>query len=91
MKNDTYVFVEDPSHAWLTVTIKELIELGIADKISCYSYVKGNIAYLEEDCDATLFIKAYKEKYAEVPKWEEVSVENTPIRNYQHYDYKEVA
>ena len=91
MKYDTYVFVEDPSHAWLAVTIKELIELGIADKISCYSYVKGNIAYLEEDCDANLFIKAYKEKYAEVPKWEKVSVENTPIRNYQHYDYKEVA
>ena len=91
MENDKYVFVSDPGHAWLTVTIKELIELGIANKISSYSYVKGTIAYLEEDCDAPLFVKAYYEKYAELPKWEEVFVEDTPIRNYQHYDYKQVA
>jgi CTP:phosphocholine cytidylyltransferase-like protein len=90
MKNDIYVFVSDAGHGWLTVTIEELIDLGIAEKISSYSYVKENIAYLEEDCDAPLFVKTYNEKYAELPKWEEVYVEDAPLRNYQRYDHKQV-
>lgn len=53
-------FISDAGHGWLKVPQPMLSELGIADKISLYSYVdgKGN-AYLEEDCDATVFIKEY--------------------------------
>ena len=35
----------DPGHAWLAVKTRELSELGIADKISQYSYVKGKTTY----------------------------------------------
>ena len=54
----TYVWANDAGHEWLAVGIAELIRLGIADKISGYSYVKGNTAYLEGDCDAAVFFDA---------------------------------
>jgi hypothetical protein len=53
-------FYSDPSHAWGEVPIKLLNDLGIAGKISQYSYIKGSNAYLEEDCDFPLFLNAYK-------------------------------
>ncbi len=49
-----YNFYEDPGHGWLKVHKKELT--GIEDKISAWSYMRGEYVYLEEDCDATLFI-----------------------------------
>lgn len=52
-----YNIYSDPGHAWLAVPIVELEALGIADKISHCSYIRGGMAYLEEDCDATLFIR----------------------------------
>ena len=57
-----YKFWNDPGHGWLEVTRKELEELNIANKISSYSYLSkdGKIVYLEEDCDAGVFIKAAK-------------------------------
>lgn len=54
----TYTFHEDGGHGWLAVPIKELTTLGIADKITSYSYVKGDTAYLEEDCDLSTFFRA---------------------------------
>jgi hypothetical protein len=35
-----------------------LKELGIADKISTYSYQANEYVYLEEDCDAGVFLRA---------------------------------
>jgi len=87
MENSVYVLVEDPGHGWLAVTVEELVDLKIAHKISGYSYIKDTIAYLEEDCDLGVFVRAYKEKYGQPPAFEEIYVENTPIRNYQNYNY----
>jgi hypothetical protein len=56
MKN--YKFYADPGHGWLAVKRVELEALGIADKVSRYSYQFGNTVYLEEDCDAGLFFNA---------------------------------
>ena len=73
-----YKFFSDPGHAWLEVEKKELETLGIASKISGYSYMKRNKAYLEEDCDAGLFIKTKgltSKDVQDVP----------PIRNYESY------
>lgn len=51
-----YVRYHDPGHSWLAVPKSELVTLGIADQISGYSYMKGELAYLEEDCDMNLFL-----------------------------------
>jgi hypothetical protein len=53
-----YTFHSDAGHGWLEVRKRELEDLGLADKVSSYSYVRGDKVYLEEDCDASLFINA---------------------------------
>ena len=53
-----YKFYNDAGHGWLAVKRQELIELGILNDISHYSYQRGASVYLEEDCDATRFINA---------------------------------
>jgi len=80
----TYVFHSDPGHGWLAVKISELIELEIMDKVSSCSYKKGKTAYLEEDCDASLFIDALKKKGIEL-KFRESFQEHTPIRSYERF------
>lgn len=49
---------EDPSHGWLAVPMQWLEALSIVGKITGYSYLRGNTAYLEEDLDAITFRKA---------------------------------
>lgn len=56
----TFDFISDPGHGWLKVPHALLAELGIADKISTYSYSRDAFAYLEEDLDASTFIAAMK-------------------------------
>lgn len=48
----------DPAHGWLKVPLKALFKLGIADKISSYSYINRKYAFLEEDCDLAIYLKA---------------------------------
>ena len=79
-----YVFHSDPGHGWLAVNRSELIRLGILDKVSPCSYQRGGTVYLEEDCDATLFIKA-KEARSEKFEHRESYQENTPIRRYERF------
>jgi len=53
-----FTFHGDGGHSWLEVRKNVLEKYGILDKVSEYSYVKGQLYYLEEDCDAGLLIKA---------------------------------
>lgn len=53
-----YQFYSDPGHGWLRVPYSELERLDIADKITHYSYTKGDNVFLEEDCDMSTFMKA---------------------------------
>lgn len=78
--NKTYIFHVDGGHGWLAVKRKELIELGILDKISSCSYQKGKTVYLEEDMDYSTFVDAngavsYKESYQD----------RSPIRSYENF------
>lgn len=44
----TYHAYIDPGHGWLKVPRKELHELGIADRITPYSYERGEWVYLKK-------------------------------------------
>ena len=55
-----YNYFQDPGHGWIEVPVAELRRLKIADQISPYSYKDGDIAYLEEDCDASVWGNAKK-------------------------------
>jgi len=57
MKTSEYCLHSDPDHGWLCVEREEIARLGLSDKISDYSYESG-LVYLEEDCDAPLFVRA---------------------------------
>lgn len=54
----TLNFHADPAHGWLEVSRADIETLGIADKISPYSYQQGNRIFLEEDCDAPHYLRA---------------------------------
>lgn len=87
MINKVFKSYSDPGHGWLAVKRSDLHALGIADKITRFSYQRGNTVYLEEDCDVTLFFKAFKDKFGVEPKTIEQSYTNSssPIRSYQSY------
>ena len=60
-----------------------LVKLGIADKISGCSYMRGEYAYLEEDCDATLFMNTKNIDNSFVT--DHYSNKQSKIRNYEPY------
>jgi len=85
-KGYKFTFFEDPGHAWLAVPKKLIESFGIQKEISSCSYIYKDTVYLEEDCDARIFLKKYMEVYGETAKWDEVYQESTPIRGYKYYD-----
>ena len=81
-----FTFHSDPSHAWLAVSKSMLRTLGIDRQISKYSYQDHAKAYLEEDCDATLFFAAYREKFGMDPPIKESHRDGrSPIRSLATY------
>ena len=54
-KAQTYVHHQDSAHGWIEVPMRVLRDLSIAERISAWSYRDGDLAYLEEDDDASLF------------------------------------
>jgi len=86
IKKKTYRFYSDPSHGWLRVPLKDILNLGIQDKISSCSYQNGSYAYLEEDCDVSLFLDAIGKDWKEKIKIDEYCTNRrSKIRNYASY------
>ena len=79
-----YTYHTDPGHGWVEVELDELCLFGLENKISHYSYQNGSKVFLEEDCDAALFLNALKD-FDEVYELVHIHKEVTPIRNYASY------
>ena len=90
MKVKVYRYHTDPGHGWLAVKRKELAELEIADKITPYSYVKGDSVYLEEDCDMATFFNAYRSRFGRDPEYKQSYRENNGIRGFERYKVETV-
>lgn len=76
----------DPGHSWAKVTRKSLADLGIADKITRFSYQRGEHVYLEEDCDLATFLYAYRQQKGGNPTFtERYTNRSSRIRSYPHY------
>jgi hypothetical protein len=77
-------FHTDPAHGWLEVNRADLDALDIAHKITPYSYEKGSRVYLEEDCDASLFMET-----AKAAGWifniTEAHADPSPVRAFERY------
>lgn len=56
MKPRTFTMIDTGGHAYLSVPKQLIIDLGLTDKISGYSGLSATRVYLEEDCDAPMFL-----------------------------------
>ena len=78
----------DPAHGWLKVP-KTLIEkYGISGEITTWSYIRKDFVYLEEDCDARLFLSAAKRSGDTYVIVERHTNRSSKIRSYQQYPIK---
>lgn len=83
------ILYTDPSHGWAKVSLSELFNLEIHDKISTYSYIRSNAkyayAYLEEDCDLSTYLKALDDKGIKFRIIEKHANKSSKIRSYSRY------
>lgn len=86
MKKITLKFLSDPGHGWLSVTHELIRKLGVADKISGYSYMTNTRAYLEEDCDAGIVLDALKEADYEIKITESHTNNQSQVRSLGSYN-----
>jgi hypothetical protein len=85
MKNLKLNYFTDPGHGWVSIKIDALRDLGIADKISTYSYMRGESAYLEEDCDLSTLYQACDAKGIQIELATKHTDSRSPIRSYAVY------
>lgn len=85
MTNVTNKFYHDAAHGWLAVKLKVLVDLGIADKVSKHSYIKGQTVYLEEDTDMPVYIDAQKARGVTVNAVAIDHGKRSIVRNYNIY------
>jgi hypothetical protein len=91
-KHITLNIFADPGHAWCRVAKNKLEKLGIANKISAYSYERGEYAYLEEDCDLATLIDALRTKgYVDIKFKTQDTNRQSKIRGYNRYTCPEVV
>lgn len=82
----SFTMYSDPSHGWLKVKESEVKEVGIEKLITGFSHVRGEYVYLEEDCDAPTFLKAYEEKYGFKPTIvSKYTDRQSRVRKYEWY------
>jgi hypothetical protein len=79
------IYYTDPGHGWAACKIDELRALGIADRISTYSYMRGRTAYLEEDCDFSLLIGTLQRAGKDYTIVQRHTNKRHPIRSYSVY------
>ena len=79
------VFYQDPGHGWLAVKREWLQALGLEDRITPYSYQRGQTVYLEEDCDMPHFLEYARAALWEVNYLPKHTNGRSPIRSYDRY------
>jgi len=91
MKTQKLTFHCDRGHGWLEVPREDIDALGLADEISNLSYLlshthkRAGMVYLEEDCDATLYLDAAKAAGWTIQIVEKYTDTDSPIRNMKRY------
>lgn len=82
----TFQAYTDSQHGWAKVHKSILAELGLHDKITRFSYMNGEFAYLECDWDLSRFVEAFEKKYGQKPIFKtHMSNGRSRIRNYPTY------
>lgn len=79
--NKHLTFHADPAHGWLEVDRADLDLLNIAHRISRYSYQKDDRVFLEEDADASDYLRAAGKKGWTITTTEKYTNSKSFIRN----------
>lgn len=80
----TLNFHNDGGHGWLECNREMINSTGIAERISKYSYQRGNDVFLEEDCDMPLLLSALRERSIGVVV-NDMYEDESPVREYERY------
>lgn len=75
-------WIIDSGHGWLKVKINDLLKSGVAHKISSFSYINGSHVYLEEDCDASIYLLAIDYKH-DIPC--KICSGDSVVRSYKRF------
>ena len=63
-----FLFISDPGHGWLVCDVDAVNEVGLSMfEFSSYSFGQNGALFLEEDCDATLFVLAFEAHHGRKP------------------------
>lgn len=85
MKSKTIPYYTDPGHGWIKVSLKELEKYDLMDKISTYSYIRKDYAYLEEDGDANIYVRKLASVGIEAKLKIFNSNKSSKIRSYERF------
>ena len=80
----------DPGHGWACVKLAFAQEMGILEKVSSYSYVRGKSIYLEEDSDLSLLCEAMRAKGVDFMLIAKHTDKSHPIRSYESASKKNI-
>ena len=87
MKDLIFYFHQDGGHAWLKVSKDTFNRTNLTMRsISCFSYHDNNNYYLEQDVDATAYLKNLNDQNI---KYSFIDVDDgdySPIRNLPHVE-----
>lgn len=78
-------FFSDAGHGWLEVPKQMVRDFGLWDKVSQFSFHKGDFAYLEEDCDAGLVMQVLADRGIDFAFDEINHGDESPIRHYRYW------
>ena len=78
-----YTYHTDPGHGWVEVPLAEINRLKLTP--SPYSYKKGQLAYLEEDCDASASTAAKRAAGEPFQLVIQHTDDDHPIRNFSRF------
>ena len=83
----SFTFYADSGHAWLKVSLADTKSVGLSlDSFSEFSYWRNNkyepFLYLEEDCDAGVFLESYRTMHGNLPAIRESFCDWSKIRNF---------
>lgn len=80
----------DPGHSWFKVPLGRIKELGLIDKFSAWSYLGNGYAFLEEDCDYSIFEQALIASNVLPVIVEHRSNKQSKVRGYRSYNPDQV-
>ncbi len=85
VKQKVFKIYSDSENSWIAVKNKELVELGLQNQFSQFSYIHGASSYLDTLADLPKFKTAYEAKYGPL---QTVTIDHGArswVRNYTPY------